>query len=180
MRMLAVFGAAAVVAVLVATAAAMSLLSNSEVALAGKPVVPACAGIINADQDGKEVKPCNPAVAMTVDCSGIAVGFSIEDGDGDDTINGGPGNDNIKGDGDDIIDGGSGSDNISGGGGDDKLRGEEGNDTLNGGPGRDNLNGDDGDDDLNGNAGDDTTDNCNGGGGEANTQVNCAKVTNVP
>lgn len=68
------------------------------------------------------------------------------------TIDGGPGNDELWGDnGDDVIRGGDGNDKIYGRSGDDQLFGDAGddtilgyggNDTLDGGPGRDNLHGD--------------------------------------
>lgn len=64
------------------------------------------------------------------------------------TLNGGDGNDTLVG--------GDGGDTLNGGTGEDVLRGGEGDDALNGGVGRDQLFGESGDDVLNGEQGDDT------------------------
>jgi Ca2+-binding RTX toxin-like protein len=69
------------------------------------------------------------------------------------TLNGGPGNDNVKdfspgnrtldgGDGDDVMFGSGGDDTMRGGAGNDEMDGEDGNDTVSGGDGDDALFGD--------------------------------------
>jgi Ca2+-binding RTX toxin-like protein len=68
-------------------------------------------------------------------------------GDGNDTLVGGSGNDQI--------DGGAGNDSLYGGAGGDSLCGDVGNDSLYGGLGKDTLFGDDGNDRLYGEAGQD-------------------------
>ena len=85
---------------------------------------------------------------------------------GDDRIEGTPGNDVIVAfEGDDVIDGlggndlicaGDGHDTLLGGPGDDFLDGENGNDRLNGGSGKDLLSGESGSDKLKGGPGKDT------------------------
>lgn len=106
---------------------------------------------------------------------------------GNDTINGGEGNDGIQGrGGNDTLDGGGGSDQVlgqegndtvNGGGGDDNqqaaygslLSGGDGDDTMNGGPGNDELYGANNNDTINGDAGNDRlygeegSDSLNGG-----------------
>ena len=75
---------------------------------------------------------------------------------GDDTLDGGNGNDAILGlAGDDILDGGNGNDVLDGGGGDDELTGGNGDDMLFGSVGDDTLTGGNGEDTLDGGAGDD-------------------------
>ncbi|MDY0874174.1 DUF5801 repeats-in-toxin domain-containing protein [Dongia rigui] len=75
---------------------------------------------------------------------------------GDDTINGGAGNDYIYGQGgNDTIHGDADNDFIEGGTGNDTLFGDAGNDTLNGGDGNDTLDGGIGTDIVNGGAGND-------------------------
>lgn len=82
---------------------------------------------------------------------------------GDDTIDGGNGNDTISGlDGEDTLSGGNGNDTISGGDGDDTIDGGNGKDTLDGGGGNDTINGGNGNDDITGGGGDDTIDGNNG------------------
>ena len=86
--------------------------------------------------------------------------------DGNDTIFGDAGDDNlIGGDGNDSLNGGVGDDVLGGGDGDDTLDGSVGNDVLKGGDGIDTLNGDNGNDDLRGGNGEDTLD---GGEGDDN------------
>lgn len=80
--------------------------------------------------------------------------FTIDAGDGNDTITGGAGND--------VLSGGNGNDIITGSGGDDQLRGQAGDDRLLGGDGSDNLAGEAGNDRIEGGAGDDII---QGGGG---------------
>jgi Ca2+-binding RTX toxin-like protein len=66
---------------------------------------------------------------------------------GDDTIDGGEG--------DDYILAGYGDDDVEGGAGEDTVRGEAGNDTLEGGAGKDIVSGDEGNDTVRGGEGDD-------------------------
>ena len=83
-------------------------------------------------------------------------GDFIHGDSGDDTLNGGAGDDKIYGvEGDDTIDGGAGDDNIRGGDGDDTLYGGAGDDELGAGAGDDILYGGDGDDYLDDSAGND-------------------------
>ena len=98
------------------------------------------------------------------------------------TINGGPGNDDIKGTkgpdtinggkGNDWISGGKGADTINGGNGHDTLKGGKGADTINGGNGKDTIHGGKGADIINGGNGADTinggkgADTINGGNGK--------------
>ncbi len=66
--------------------------------------------------------------------------FTLEDGKGDDVVQGGGGNDTINSDeGNDWIDGGSGADVINDGPGNDVLQGGRGNDIINDGPGNDRI-----------------------------------------
>ena len=82
---------------------------------------------------------------------------SVDAGDGNDTIRGRDGNDSIRGrSGDDRIDGGNGNDSCSGEGGDDDLSGGAGVDSLGGGLGNDKMSGDDGNDLVSGDDGDDS------------------------
>ncbi len=69
-------------------------------------------------------------------------------GDGNDTIIGGGGDDDLSGE--------AGDDSITGGGGDDVIWGDEGNDTIDGGKGDDQIYADDGNDSIDGGEGDDT------------------------
>ena len=67
----------------------------------------------------------------TIDASADSAGTEIEGQGGDDSINGGSGNDTLDGDsGDDTIDGGAGNDTILAEGGDDSLTGGDGNDVF--------------------------------------------------
>ncbi|MPZ38641.1 MAG: fused nuclease/metallophosphatase/5'-nucleotidase/calcium-binding protein [Rhizobiales bacterium] len=75
---------------------------------------------------------------------------------GNDDIDGGNGRDNLAGgDGNDEIDGGNDDDILAGGRGNDDMRGENGNDTMDGGLGDDDLDGGNGRDTLAGGAGND-------------------------
>jgi serralysin len=84
---------------------------------------------------------------------------------GNDTLDGGNGNDAILGlagddilggaNGDDVLDGGGGNDMLTGGNGDDLLFGSVGDDTLTGGNGEDTLDGGAGDDEMVGGKGPD-------------------------
>lgn len=87
----------------------------------------------------------------------------IKGGAGNDRILGGRGHDELEGNGGrDILIGGAGNDELEGGAGHDTLRGGAGHDELEGGAGRDRLFGNGGRDDLEGGAGADTL---NGGVG---------------
>ena len=97
---------------------------------------------------------------------------SVDAGDGNDTIRGGDGNDSIRGrGGDDRIEGGNGNDSCNGEGGNDDLSGGAGVDSLAGGLGNDKMSGDDGNDLVSGDDGDDSIqggsgrDTLNGGNG---------------
>jgi len=88
---------------------------------------------------------------------------TINGGNGDDTINGLGGDDDLSGgNGNDDIDGGSGDDDIDGGNGNDEIDGGTGNDDIDGGNGNDEIHGGDGNDVLYGGNGVDTL---NGGAG---------------
>ena len=105
-------------------------------------------------------------------------------GNGDDLINGGEGNDTGNGgNGDDTINGGEGNDTGNGGNGDDTINGGSGNDTGNGGNGNDTINGGDGNDTANGGNGNDTVDGGNGDdritGGNGNDRLNGGAGTDV-
>jgi len=92
---------------------------------------------------------------------------------GNDTIYGGGGNDRIcGGNGADKLYGNTGNDRLDGGAGNDELRDSYGNNTLVGGAGNDLLRSGSGNDTLDGGAG---NDDCSGGGG-ANNYNNCEKV----
>jgi serralysin len=82
---------------------------------------------------------------------------------GNDTLNGGNGNDAILGlAGNDTLNGGNGKDVLDGGGGNDKLTGGNGEDMLFGSVGNDDLDGGNGKDTVNGGAGDDVLTGGNG------------------
>lgn len=88
---------------------------------------------------------------------------SIEGGEGDDTIDGGGGRDELfGGDGDDQIDGGGGRDEIFGGDGADLIEGGAALDTIEGGIGNDTIDGDGGADQIFGGEGDDVITGGNG------------------
>ncbi|HEY0414113.1 MAG TPA: cadherin domain-containing protein [Allosphingosinicella sp.] len=79
---------------------------------------------------------------------------SFEGGDGQEWVTGGGGNDDLSGNGgDDILSGNAGDDTLSGGAGSDVLYGGAGQDTLTGGVGDDVLSGGDADDILEGGIG---------------------------
>lgn len=95
--------------------------------------------------------------------SGIVLGHTFANPDGDDTVLGGPGNDTIKtGRGNDIVNGGDGNDTILSGPDDDEIRGGDGDDDIKSGLGNDTINGGFGDDTIT--AGPDN-DDVNGAGG---------------
>jgi serralysin len=82
---------------------------------------------------------------------------------GDDTLTGGNGNDVLDGGGgDDMLTGGNGNDMLFGSFGDDALMGGNGEDSLDGGAGDDELTGGNGNDTMNGGAGDDVLTGGNG------------------
>ncbi len=84
--------------------------------------------------------------------------------DGNDTLNGGDGNDALNGGaGNDILNAGDGLNSLSGGAGDDTLNGGANQDGLFGGDGNDTLNGGNGTDLLQGGAGNDTLSGGQGG-----------------
>jgi hypothetical protein len=133
---------------------------------------------------------CPAGVATAGDdlLTGDALGNVICGLLGNDTINGGGGNDTLFGDacglkarpvvgaraaaggndklsgdeGNDTLYGGPGADSLKGGKGNDKLFGGRGNDTLDGGPGNDTLNGGTGRNKYKGGAGNDTVNAKNG------------------
>jgi serralysin len=89
---------------------------------------------------------------------------TLDGGNGNDAILGLAGNDTLNGaNGNDVLDGGGGNDRLVGGNGNDMLFGSFGMDTLIGGNGEDSLDGGAGNDDLNGGNGKDTV---NGGTGD--------------
>ncbi len=97
------------------------------------------------------------------DISGGNGNDTLNGNGGDDEIDGGNGNDDIDGgSGDDEIDGGNGEDTIDGGDDDDIIYGGNGGDTLFGGDGNDELYGQNGNDHLTGGGGDDLIDGNNG------------------
>jgi len=84
-------------------------------------------------------------------------------GDGDDTMSGYTGNDSLDGgSGDDTLGAGGGNDDIIGGDGDDSIRAGSGRDDVDGGPGRDNVLGGGGRDSLDGGDGNDRISGQNG------------------
>ncbi len=117
MRKLRFFGAVAIVAVLVATFAALSLLPNT--VSAGKPAdkCKIIDGVGAIHYHGRNVH--GTEYDDVIDCSGYGKQLHIYGHGGDDKLTGGSGNDH--------------------------LIGGDGNDTLYGGPGDDGLHGDDGD-----------------------------------
>ena len=137
MRKLRFFGAVAVLALLVGTFAALSLLPNS--VSAGKPA-PKCDDVNNTGvhYHGRNVHGTDgPDI---IDCSGYdkgGKGLHIYGHGGDDKLIGSPGDDHlIGGDGDDELYGGEGDDGLHGGYGEDGLHGGYGDDDLcEGGPG---------------------------------------------
>jgi serralysin len=97
-------------------------------------------------------------VAVADDIDNVVTGTA-----GDDTRDGGNGNDAILGlAGNDTLNGGNGNDVLDGNNGRDTLNGGNGNDVLDGGADNDVLAGDNGNDMLDGNAGDDTMTGGNG------------------
>ncbi|WP_439150703.1 calcium-binding protein [Sulfitobacter sp.] len=134
--------------------------------------------IVNLTQDRMTVSFAQQTEAMTI--NGFAEGASdITGGAGDETINGGIGNDTIDGgagddlvnagDGDDSVLGGSGNDTINAGGGDDTVDGGDGNDVVNAGAGNDYIAGGVGNDTVNFGTELDSNDTVSGGAGTGDT-----------
>lgn len=103
---------------------------------------------------GTETVFSTPTLAVTaragVTTNGTGGNNTLNGGTGDDTLNGLGGNDTLNGNaGDDRLNGGEGNDNLNGGAGDDTLDGGNGNDTLNGGAGLDVILGGAGTDTIN-------------------------------
>lgn len=95
---------------------------------------------------------------------GSVLRFRIDGGNGNDTIDGGVGDDDLRGgNGRDTITAGKGNDKLRGGNADDFLDGQEGDDRISGKNGRDTLLGGAGDDNLRGNSG---ADRLRGGSGD--------------
>ena len=94
----------------------------------------------------------------TIGGSGAETGYSedLRGGEGEDLIEGGPGDDDIWGGDDaDTLNGGDGADEIRGGAGADEINGSDGNDEIFGDGGADDIDGGIGDDDIFGGDGDD-------------------------
>jgi len=109
--------------------------------------------------------PTTPASSLSGGVGGG--GFTVIGTQGDNRLNGGPGNDIIQTFGaNDVIAGGSGNDLIITGGGNDSVGGGDGNDTIISGSGSDVVAGGTGDDFIFGGKGDDLVD-----GGDGNDLV---------
>jgi len=123
-------------------------------------------------------------VALVVSCGGklaTRVGTPLADNitgtAGPDVMNLLGGNDTANGgDGNDLICGGAGNDTLNGGNGGDRLLGKGGNDILNGDAGNDRLKGGPGKDTMNGGT---ENDRCIGGPG-SDTASSCETTTGVP
>jgi len=123
-------------------------------------------------------------VALVVSCGGklaTRVGTPLADNitgtAGPDVMNLLGGNDTANGgDGNDLICGGAGNDTLNGGNGRDRLLGQGGNDILNGDAGNDRLKGGPGKDTMNGGT---ENDRCIGGPG-SDTASSCETTTGVP
>ena len=121
------------------------------------------------DEDG-----LTSTATVSVTVTGVADGISQNGGNGNDVVNGTPGEDRLDGGngndvvnglgGHDLLKGGNGNDSLYGGSGNDILLGENGSDLLFGGDGRDVLAGGNGNDSLNGGAGADIFQFGKGGG----------------
>jgi serralysin len=116
--------------------------------VAEKPVADGTEEPVAPDEQGLEpVEPNTPTEGDD----------TLEGTDGRDNIDGGAGDDDISGGkGRDTLSGGEGDDDIQGGDGRDVLSGGEGDDNIDGGNGRDTISGGDGQDQLTGGQGADT------------------------
>src|SRR5947207_2720061 len=101
-----------------------------------------------ADVDSVEIDSGGGDDKITFNVSNKDLWVDVYAGDGNDTIIGGAGDDDLSGEG--------GDDSIVGGGGDDFIWGDEGNDTIDGGKGNDEIYADDGNDSIEGGEGDDS------------------------
>ncbi|HEU5225049.1 MAG TPA: calcium-binding protein [Actinomycetota bacterium] len=132
-------------------------------------------GQSTADAIGFGVNGISLDAGGTPDVTGVGTieGFTVNSGDGDDTVSGredgGLGDVfaaalTIDGDvGNDVLTGGDGGDQISGGSGDDTLKGGAGDDTVDGGSGADVVSGGDGSDVVMGDSGSDQLKGGDGG-----------------
>lgn len=117
--------------------------------------------VITTEDDGDTAESVTSleievAVVEPVIANGTSGNDTLEGGGGDDTLSGSHGNDKLFGyGGDDHLDGGNGNDSLFGDIGDDVLIGGHNNDTLDGGAGDDDLDGGTGNDKLYGGAGND-------------------------
>src|SRR5947209_1824061 len=108
----------------------------------------AAGSVLIADIDSVEIDSAAGDDKISFNVSNKDLWVDVYGGDGNDTIIGGGGDDDLSGEG--------GDDSIVGGGGDDVIWGDAGNDTIDGGKGNDEIYADDGNDSIDGGEGDDT------------------------